>query len=102
LLGTGIEDGLNYAWQHGAIPVLASGNTQLLGLGSSNYGDINAVVVGATGRDDKLTGYSSPTGTAKWAILAPGGSLDGSKDDDVYSTYWVAGKTNQYAADAGP
>lgn len=101
VLGTSLQDGIEYAWSRGAVPVLASGNTNALGLGSSNYGSLDAIVVGATGRDDRLAPYSSPTGSAKWAVLAPGGSNDGTAADDVLSTYWVAGKANSYGYLAG-
>lgn len=103
LLGTGMRTGIEYAWSHGAVPVVAAGNSDLfgLGLGSSNYGDLNALVVGATGPDDKVTSYSSPIGSAKWGILAPGGAGDGNKDHDIWSTFWQQGKTNSYAALAG-
>jgi len=52
LLGTDMREGIEYAWSKGAVPVVASGNSNLLGLGlgSSNYGSLNALVVGATGR----------------------------------------------------
>jgi hypothetical protein len=101
LFGSGLDEAIDYAWSHGAIPVLASGNVQLLGLGSSNYGDLDTVVVGATGRNDRMTGYSSPPGSAKWAILAPGGSKNGDPADDIYSTFWMAGQANQYGPMAG-
>jgi subtilisin family serine protease len=54
-------------------------------------------VVGATGPDDRVAGYSSPTGNAKWALVAPGGAGDGPDEHDVFSTYWREGKANQYA-----
>ena len=103
LLGTSMREGIEYAWSHGAVPVVASGNSDLfgLGIGSSNYGDLNALVVGATGPDDKVSEYSSPIGSAKWGILAPGGAGDGNKDHDIWSTFWQKGKTNSYAALAG-
>jgi subtilisin family serine protease len=98
LLGSGaaLTEGIEYAWAHGAVVVLAAGNQNLLGLGGSNYGDVHAVVVGATGHDDKLTSYSSPLGNARWALLAPGGSNDGELANQVHSTYWEAGKANRY------
>src|SRR2546430_10109337 len=34
LLGTDMSEGIEYAWSHGAVPVVASGNTNYLGLGS--------------------------------------------------------------------
>jgi len=99
--GTSLQYGIEYAWSRGAIPVLAAGNSNVLGLGSSNYGNLDAVVVGAVGRDKAVTGYSSPTGNAEWAVVAPGGSDDGTPADDILSTYWYPGKTNQYAYLAG-
>ena len=103
LMGTGMRDGIEYAWSHGAVPVVASGNTNLLGLGlgSSNYGDLDAIIVGATAPDDTVSSYSSPIGSAKWGILAPGGAGDGNPANDIYSTFWEQGKQNSYRALAG-
>jgi subtilisin family serine protease len=103
--GSELTEGVDYAWQHGAIAVVASGNDDLFGagIGSSEYGNMNALVVGATGRDDHVTNYSSPTGSAKWALLAPGGTGGQTSDDsnDIYSTYWSKGKKNAYGYLAG-
>ena len=95
LLGGGgsLGPALNEAWARGAIPVVASGNAQLLG-GSGGYGDVNAIVVGATGPDDEIAGYSVSTGSAKWAIVAPGGN--GAEGRQIWSTYWRPGSSNQY------
>ena len=103
LLGTGMREGIEYAWSKGAVPVVASGNSNLLGLGlgSPNYGDLNAIVVGATGPNDEVAEYSSPIGSAKWGILAPGGAGDGNPAHDIYSTFWKAGNSNAYEALAG-
>ena len=103
LFGTALREGIDYAWAHGAVPVLASGNANLLGLGvgSSNYGYLSAIVVGATDRRDRVADYSSPTGTAKWALLAPGGAGTGKPATDVVSTYWEVGEANQYEPLAG-
>jgi subtilisin family serine protease len=103
LLGTDMAEGIEYAWSKGAVPVVASGNSNLLGLGlgSSNYGSLNALVVGATGPDDQVAEYSSPIGSAKWGILAPGGAGDGDPAHDIYSTFWEGGKPNSYKALAG-
>lgn len=97
------DEAIEYAWAHGAVPVIAAGNSNALGLGveGSAYGDINAIVVGATGPDDSLASYSTSTGQAKWAVLAPGGAGNGNKDDDVFSTFWVKGQANAYEALAG-
>jgi subtilisin family serine protease len=102
--GTSMREGVEYAWSKGAIPVLASGNTNPLGLGllgSSNYGSLNAVVVGATGPGGETASYSSPLGNAKWAVLAPGGAGGGTPETDIYSTIWAEGRHDQYAALAG-
>ncbi|HVW34427.1 MAG TPA: S8 family serine peptidase [Acidimicrobiia bacterium] len=101
--GSELTDGVEYAWSHGAVPVVASGNDDLFGagIGSSEYGNMDALVVGATGHNDKVADYSSPTGNAKWAILAPGGSNGQTSADDIYSTYWSKGKKNAYGYLAG-
>ena len=84
-LGVGVE----YAWSRGAIPVIASGNDDLfgVGIGSAEYGDLNALIVGATGHDDQVAAYSSPTGNAKWALVAPGGTGGQVDADNILSTY---------------
>ena len=90
LFGGGSADlaaAVEYAWSRGAIPVLAAGNASLFS-SSANYGAANAVVVGATGRDDELAPYSVATGTAKWALLAPGGNMArGGPEGGIYSSY---------------
>jgi subtilisin family serine protease len=97
-LGSGLKEGIDYAWSHGAVPVVASGNEDLLGLGigSREYGDLNALVVGATGPDKKVASYSSPTGNAKWALVAPGGSGGSKEEENVLSTWYAGGEANQY------
>lgn len=98
LVGTPLAPAIEAAWANGAIPVLAAGNENvgLLGLGSSNYGQLNAVIVGATARTGEPASYSSPIGNAKWGLVAPGGSGTG-PPNDVLSTYaggeyaWTAG-----------
>lgn len=98
VLGSGLQEGIDYAWSRGAVPVLASGNDRALGFGSHEYGDIPAIVVAATGPDDEVAPYSSPTGTAKWAIAAPGGNHDNGGDrGEILSTWWSAGASDQYA-----
>jgi len=97
--GVSLQQGIEYAWSKGAIPVLGAGNGQVLGLGS--YGDLDAVVVGAVGHGRTVPAYSSPTENAQWAVLAPGGSDDGVQGDDVLSTWWQSGDTNQYGYLAG-
>ena len=100
--GTGLVEGIDYAWSHGAVAVVSSGNEDLfgLGIGSNEYGDLNALVVGATGPDKRAAGYSSPSGSAKWALVAPGGS-GGPDEENVLSTWWAEGEANQYEYLAG-
>jgi subtilisin family serine protease len=101
--GTRLAEGIEYAWKKGAVPVISSGNSDLFGagLGSQDYGELDAVVVGSTGPDDVVADYSSPTGNAKWAILAPGGAADGDETHNVWSTYWKQDKQNEYGYLAG-
>ena len=104
LQGTPLSEGIQYAWAHGAIPVVASGNTNPGGiglLGSSDYGNLNAIIVGATGPNDEVAPYSSPLGNAKWSIMAPGGNGGGTPAGDILSSIWKKGQQNQYAALAG-
>ena len=104
LSGTVLSEGIEYAWAHGAIPVLASGNENPAGLGllgSSDYGSLNAIVVGATGPSDEIAPYSSPLGNAKWSLMAPGGIGGGLPASDILSSIWAKDALNQYAALAG-
>ena len=101
--GSDLTAGVEYAWARGAVPVMAAGNDNLFGtgIGSNQYGDVNALVVGATGPNDRVADYSSPTGNAKWALVAPGGAAGRATDDKIYSTYWAKGKQNHYGYLAG-
>lgn len=95
--GSSLAPGVDYAWSRGAVTVLAAGNFNFLGLGSANYGTIDAVVVGATGRSDEPAGYSSPTGNAKWAVAAPGGNVArGGTASAIYSSIVRPGASNEY------
>ena len=97
-----LKEGVEYAWTHGAIAVLASGNSGTgLGIEGANFGDMNAIVVGATGPDDKPASYSTSTGEAKWAVAAPGGAADKVKAHDILSTFWIKGQKNAYTHQAG-
>lgn len=103
VLGTPLRSGIEYAWSKGAVPVLASGNyaTGVGELGSENYGNINALVVGATDRAGNVPSYSSPMGNAKWGLVAPGGAGAGGADSNVISTFPVASGGTGYASAAG-
>jgi len=97
-----LKEGVEYAWSHGAIAVVAAGNSGTgLGLEGSNFGDMNAIVVGATGPDDKPATYSTSTGQAKWAVAAPGGAADSKEADEIYSTLWIKNQKNSYGYLAG-
>ena len=96
-VGTPLRPGIEYAWSRGAIPVLAAGNYEdLSGRGSANYGDLHALVVGATDTKGRVPTYSTSLGNAMWGLVAPGGNGDG-PGQDVISPIpggryeWVAG-----------
>lgn len=104
VFGTSLREGVEYAWSRGAVPVLAAGNTNLLGLGllgSSQYGALPALVVGATDSNDRMSSFSSPLGNARWALVAPGGAGTGGDAADVLAPTWAPGQPNQYKALAG-
>ncbi len=96
LYGASLRQGVEYAWSKGAIPVLAAGNASALGLADGSYAGLDAVVVGSTNRSGTPTASTVSTGDAKWAVVAPGGSVDGVQGDDILSTDWVAGQPNSY------
>ena len=102
VLGTPLRSAVEYAWSKGAVPVLASGNyaTGVGDLGTENYGNINALVVGATDRNGNVPSYSSAIGNAKWGLVAPGGSGGGGADNNIISTFLNAGGSG-YASSAG-
>src|SRR5207237_489722 len=79
-----------YAWAHGAVPVLAAGNNAgglLTGLGggivggllgsNAAFGNLHAIIVGATGPTGAMAPYSSLLTNDQWAVAAPGGANDG-------------------------
>ncbi len=101
--GTPLRSGIEYAWSKGAVPVLASGNyaTGVGDLGTENYGNVNALVVGATDRAGTVPSYSSAVGNAKWGLVAPGGAGAGGADTNVISTFPVAAGGSGYASAAG-
>lgn len=102
-LGSPLRSGIEYAWSKGAVPVLASGNyaTGTGDLGSENYGNLNAIVVGATDRAGNVPSYSSSIGNAKWGLVAPGGAGSGGADSNVISTFITSAGGSGYASAAG-
>lgn len=109
--GQTLTEGVDYAYNHNAIVVVAAGNATPSLFGQAGYANVNAVIVGASGRTDQVTWYSSSLAGAKWALVAPGGDARGPDGrascagalatDCVVSTGWFSGKTNQYADDEG-
>jgi subtilisin family serine protease len=99
---TQLQEGIDYAWTHGSVPVLAAGYSErrVVAGNRSTAGDRNAIVVGATGADDRVTKYSPPMGAARFAVLAPGGS-GSDQSSGVLSTFWVAERPNTYRFMAG-
>jgi subtilisin family serine protease len=103
VLGTPLRTGIDYAWSKGAVTVLASGNyaAGTTTGGTENYGNLNALVVGATDRSGAVASYSSAIGNAKWGLVAPGGAGSGGADSNVISTFPVASGGSGYASAAG-
>ena len=106
VFGPGFADAVRYAWNRGAIPVVAAGNEFVL---TADFGDSPAVVVSATDREDGAPSYSSGVGDARWAVAAPGGeggdtatscSQDGTPLG-ILSTYWAPDDDAAYACLSG-
>jgi subtilisin family serine protease len=91
--GPGFSSGVEYAWSHGAIPVVAAGNSAQ----TPNFGSLHMIVVAATTPTGQLASYSNHLGNALWGVAAPGGAADTNAGDDVVSTY----PGNMYATIAG-
>ena len=109
--GQSLAVGVDYAWHHGAIAVVAAGNATPSLFGPTGYAGVDAVIVGATGPSNEVAWYSSPLDGAKWGLVAPGGdsrNANGSAScagalaaGCVVSTGWFPGQVNQYADDEG-
>jgi subtilisin family serine protease len=98
-----IREGIDYAWTRGAVPVLSAGTPGRLGRGLEGHSDrgLNAVVTGATGVNGRMSPYSPPTGDARLAVLAPGGSAGTDPAAAVLSTFWAPGRHDAYRARVG-
>lgn len=106
VFGPGFVDAIRYAWDRGAIPVVAAGNQLVL---TADFGDAPAVVVSAVARGDGIPSYANGVGTARWAVTAPGGdsgdtaescSQDG-EPIGILSTYWSPEGNAAYACLSG-
>ncbi len=85
LFGSGFERAIEYAWDHGVVPVVATGNSS--SLFGSGYGSADAVAVTATDRHDQHASYATDVGDAKWGMAAPGG--DSPPDEDRILSTWI-------------
>src|SRR5579862_5681673 len=109
--GQSLAVGVEYAWHHGAVAVVAAGNATPSLFGPTGYAGVDAVIVGATGPHNTVAWYSSPLDGAKWGLVAPGGdsrNANGSAScagalaaGCVVSTGWFPGQVDQYADDEG-
>lgn len=106
VFGPGFVDAIRYAWDRGAIPVVAAGNQLVL---TADFGDAPAVVVSAVARGDDIPSYANGVGTARWSVAAPGGDSGDtaescSQDGDpigILSTYWSPEGNAAYACLSG-
>ena len=91
--GPGFSSAVEYAWSHGAVPVVAAGNSSE----TPNFGSLHMIVVAATTPTGQVASYSNHLDSARWGVAAPGGAADNNPFDDVVSTY----TGNTYATIAG-
>jgi serine protease len=109
--GPSLAEAVEYAWHHGAVPVVAAGNATPSVFGARGYAGLDAVIVGATGRTGRVAWYSGPLLGAKWGVVAPGGDARGPAGTAscagalaagcVVSTGWLPGRSNAYVVDEG-
>jgi serine protease len=103
-LDLSFESAVDWAWAAGAVPVIASGNSNSsLGPGQENFSNLNALVVGATDSRGQVVPYVNHLSTTKWGVLAPGGSGTGDQRD-IMSTWRnpsTPNATNLYALRGG-
>ncbi|MBV9412185.1 MAG: S8 family serine peptidase [Acidimicrobiia bacterium] len=102
-LDLSFESAVEEAWAAGAVPVVAAGNVTSLGPSQEDFGDLDALAVGATDVRGVLAPYSNPLTSAKWGVVAPGGSATGD-GRDVVSTWHdpsAPNATNLYAFRSG-
>lgn len=83
--GGTLTDVVNFAWAHGAIPVVSAGNERLF---RSEQRQAKAVIVTATTPDDRKPSYATGVGLAPWGMAAPGGTDENGEKSMVLSTWW--------------
>jgi len=79
LIGPSFQNALDYAFNKGALPVVAAGNNFVLPSGPITH----AIVVGALDRNGSKASYSN-LGTSQWVLMAPGGEV-GESDSSCQS-----------------
>jgi subtilisin family serine protease len=103
-------DAVEDAWARGVITVVAAGSDAPVP--TAELAAAHAVLVTATTRTDALASYAAGGEAlrgARWAVAAPGGETEVDPDDcatggepaGVLSTYWVPGRADGYACQAG-
>ena len=88
-------EGIDYAWSKGAVPVVAAGNSNAAGLGLEGSHlrrhERHRRRRHRPGR--QAAEYSTSTGDAKWAVVAPGGAGTRRQEGgDILSTIWKQGE----------
>ncbi|CAN5120901.1 hypothetical protein BH24ACT1_BH24ACT1_06170 [soil metagenome] len=78
-MSPGFTRAIQYAWDKGAIPVLAAGNQVAR---QSLFTNEPVLVVTATTSSDTRPSYASGVGNAQWGMAAPGGDGDPSSSSD--------------------
>lgn len=93
-----LHSAVNYAWDKGAIVVVAAGNDESV---VNVFADQPVIVVTATDDADRKAPYATEVGISQWGLAAPGGTGEGPSSRNVLSTYWVSGAHDRYAWAAG-
>ncbi|HVF75068.1 MAG TPA: S8 family serine peptidase, partial [Acidimicrobiales bacterium] len=95
---TDLRTAVNYAWNKGAVVVVAAGNDPSA---VNVFAEQPVIVVTATDDGDQKSPYATGVGISRWGLAAPGGTGKGPATRNILSTYWVAGASDRYAWAAG-